>query len=119
MCVRPVEENISCCASDDLDTCTSKYCPLGHYCESVNAGDDKFKFCKSVKDIGEVCGSDIQCGYGAFCDPFPEEDEQRVCKPFGSLKNGDEIGKVDNPLYCESAQSVFILEVGTYNYFCT
>ena len=117
VCVRPVEDNISCCASDG-EGCTDKYCPPGQYCEATDSSDDKYKMCQPIKEIGEVCARDNQCGYGAFCNYVEYTDEPRTCKFYGTLKNGEAIGRVDNPLHCESGQSFPKLVYRSYIHYC-
>ena len=77
----------------------SRYCSVGEYC------DRELKTCQIIKDIGDACSDQDECGFAAFCD---KPSDEPVCRKIGTKHAGEALmySSVVAPddTWCESGQ---------------
>lgn len=106
VCTVTAPVGTACCDDfGDPDTCNVRRCEVGMYCDTSGDADTGGR-CQAVIASGELCTSNLQCGYGSFCNLNNDEPDGRICRFYGTLANGETIGPVDEPEKCMSGQTV-------------
>lgn len=95
VCVAAAESGDSCKSGDNP---SDKMCAVGQFCDVATSQEDPK--CAAIKNIGDECTIDAQCGYMAYCVKVAD-DANKQCTAFGSVDNGKELD-VAQPFVCKS-----------------